>query len=44
MESEYKVKIRLDRKGWKKDLQLIENYLERLANSLRPAKEGALSD
>ncbi len=34
--SEYKISIRLDRKGWKTDLKLIGNYLQKLAHSLRP--------
>lgn len=33
--SEYKIKIRLDRKGWKTDLKLIGTYLQKLANSLQ---------
>ncbi len=36
--SEYKISIRLDRKGWKTDLKLIGNYLQKLAHSLRPIK------
>ncbi len=39
MQSEYKIKIRLDRKGWKADLKLIESYLQRLANSSLPVQE-----
>jgi hypothetical protein len=38
MQSEYKIKIRLDRKGWKTDLKLVANYLQRLANSLLPVE------
>ena len=34
--SEYKINILLDRKGWKTDLKLIETYLQKLANSLKP--------
>jgi transcription-repair coupling factor (superfamily II helicase) len=30
MQSEYKVKIRLDRKGWKADLKLVGSYLQKL--------------
>lgn len=33
--SEYKINIRLDRKGWKTDLKLIGTYLQKLANSLQ---------
>lgn len=36
--SEYKVKICLDRKGWKTDLKLIGTYLQKLANSLQSIK------
>lgn len=39
MQSEYKVKIRLDRKGWKTDLKLIANYLQKLVTSLKPVVE-----
>jgi transcription-repair coupling factor (superfamily II helicase) len=39
MESEYKVKIRLDRKGWKADLKLVVEYLQKLANALHPVEE-----
>jgi transcription-repair coupling factor (superfamily II helicase) len=39
MESEYKLKIRLDRKGWKIDLKLVETYLQKLASSLDPVEE-----
>ena len=39
MQSEYKIKIRMDRKGWKTDLKLIGSYLQRLANSLLPVGE-----
>ncbi len=38
--SEYKVSIRLDRKGWKTDLKLIGHYLQKLAHSLRPIEVG----
>ena len=41
MQSEYKIKIRLDRKGWKTDLKLVGNYLQSLANSLLPVEEGS---
>jgi transcription-repair coupling factor (superfamily II helicase) len=33
--SEYKINLRLDRKGWKIDLKLIGTYLQKLANSLQ---------
>ena len=36
--SEYKVNIRVDRKGWKTDLKLIGSYLKKLADSLQPVK------
>lgn len=36
IQSEYKISIRLDRKGWKTDLKLIGNYLRKLAHSLQP--------
>jgi transcription-repair coupling factor (superfamily II helicase) len=39
MQSEYKIKIRLDRKGWKTDLKLVKNYLQKLAHSLLPVEE-----
>ncbi len=39
MQSEYKIKIRLDRKGWKTDLKLVVNYLQRFANSLDIVEE-----
>jgi transcription-repair coupling factor (superfamily II helicase) len=44
MESEYKLKIRLERKGWKTDLKLVGNYLQMLANSLHSVKEEIQSD
>jgi hypothetical protein len=33
--SEYKINIRLDRKGWKADLKIIGTYLQKLANTLQ---------
>jgi transcription-repair coupling factor (superfamily II helicase) len=33
--SEYKINLRLDRKGWKTDLKLLGTYLQKLANSLQ---------
>jgi transcription-repair coupling factor (superfamily II helicase) len=33
--SEYRISIRLDRKGWKTDLKLIGNYLQKLVHSLQ---------
>jgi transcription-repair coupling factor (superfamily II helicase) len=33
--SEYKINVRLDRRGWKTDLELIGTYLQKLANSLK---------
>ncbi len=36
IQSEYKVNIRLDRKGWKTDLKLIAVYLQKLVSSLQP--------
>jgi transcription-repair coupling factor (superfamily II helicase) len=44
MESEYKIKIRLDRKGWKTDLKLLASYLQKLENSIHPVKEKSDSD
>ena len=44
MESEYKLKIRLERKGWKTDLKLVGNYLQKLANSLHHVEEELQSD
>ena len=38
--SEYKINIRLDRKGWKTDLKLIATYLQKLAHSLQPLEVG----
>ena len=38
--SEYKINIRLDRKGWKTDLKLIATYLQKLAHSLQPVEVG----
>ncbi len=37
--SEYKISIRVDRKGWKSDLKLIGSYLKKLTSSLQPVKE-----
>ncbi|MBT3514930.1 MAG: transcription-repair coupling factor, partial [Nitrospina sp.] len=38
IESEYKINIRVDRKGWKADLRLIGNYLKKLASLLKTVK------
>lgn len=38
IQSEYKINIRLDRKGWKTDMKLIGSYLQKLANSLQPTE------
>jgi transcription-repair coupling factor (superfamily II helicase) len=35
IESEYKINIRLDCKGWKIDLKLIGTYLQKMANALK---------
>ncbi len=35
IQSEYKISIRLDRKGWKADLKLIGSYLQKLVHSLQ---------
>ena len=39
IDSEYKISIRVDRKGWKSDLKLIGGYLKKLAGTLQPIKE-----
>jgi transcription-repair coupling factor (superfamily II helicase) len=44
MQSEYKIEIRLDRKGWKADLKLVSNYLQMLVNSLQLAEKDIDSD
>jgi hypothetical protein len=38
IQSEYKINIRVDRKGWKADLRLIGNYLKKLATLLKTVK------
>ncbi len=39
MHSEYKIKIRLDRKGWKADLKIIVKYLRKFTSSLHSLGE-----
>ncbi|HIK58821.1 MAG TPA: transcription-repair coupling factor [Nitrospinaceae bacterium] len=39
MQSEYKIKIRLDGKGWKADMKLVVNYLQKLTKSMNPVEE-----
>jgi transcription-repair coupling factor (superfamily II helicase) len=38
IQSEYKINIRVDRKGWKADLSLIGNYLKKLVSLLKTVK------
>jgi len=40
LKSEYQINIRLDRKGWKTDLKMLENYLQKLSTSLQPVEVG----
>jgi transcription-repair coupling factor (superfamily II helicase) len=44
MQSEYKIRLRLDRKGWQSDLKIVAKYLQILANSLPLVEEEVPSE